>query len=131
MVTIADSSVWIDMLRATGSPQVRLLQDGLASASIDVADLVVMEILQGLRDDPGGHIAMQLLALRVHELGGLGLCLRAASNYRLLRARGFTIRSAINCLLATYCIDGGHTLLHSDRDFDPFEQHLGLRVLHP
>ena len=130
-MTLADSSVWIDMLRQADSPQVRLLRDGLESASIAVADLVVLEVLQGLRDDPQGRVRQRLLDLEVHTVGGLALCLRAAENYRILRSRGFTIRSTIDCLIATFCIEGGHTLLHSDRDFDPFETHLGLRVLHP
>ena len=119
------------MLRQTDSPQVRLLRDGLESASIAVADLVVLEVLQGLRDDPQGRVRQRLLDLEVHTVGGLALCLRSASNYRILRSRGSTIRSTIDCLIATFCIEGGHTLLHSDRDFDPFETHLGLRVLHP
>ena len=129
-MTIADSSVWIDLLRETDSPQVRLLRDGLQVGSIAVADLVVLEVLQGLRDGPRGRVRARLLVLETHAIGGLALCLRAADNYQQLRARGFTIRSTIDCLIATFCIEGGHTLLHSDRDFDPFEEHLGLQVLH-
>ena len=30
-------------------------------------------------------------------------------------------------MIATRCIEDGLTLLHSDRDFDPFVKHLGLR----
>jgi hypothetical protein len=41
------------------------------------------------------------------------------------------VRKTIDCLIATYCIETGHSLLHSDRDFDPFEDHFGLNVVRP
>jgi predicted nucleic acid-binding protein len=49
----------------------------------------------------------------------------------MLRTRGRTVRKTIDCLFATFCIVNDHTLLHSDRDFDAFEQELGLAVLYP
>lgn len=52
-------------------------------------------------------------------------------HYRALRQRGITIRKTIDCFIATYCIHTGMGLLHTDRDFDPFESHLGLQVVHP
>ncbi len=121
--------MWIDLLRGANSPQVGLLREGLEAGSIAAPDLVVLEVLQGLREDPGGRARRMLLRMEIHPIGGLPLCLRAAENYRFLRSRGYTIRSTIDCLIATFCIQGGHTLLHSDHDFDPFEEHLGLRVL--
>ncbi|MGI8927386.1 MAG: type II toxin-antitoxin system VapC family toxin [Tepidiformaceae bacterium] len=127
---LADSSVWIDLLRGRATAQVAALRDGLETASIAMGDLIAMEILRGLRQDTGSRIRSRLLLLEMHEMGGLSVCLGAAEFYRLLRGRGITVRSTIDCLIATYCIQGGHTLLHSDRDFDPFEQHLGLQVLH-
>ena len=41
---------------------------------------------------------------------------------------GITVRSAIDVLLATFCIDRGYALLHADRDFDAFEALRGLRA---
>jgi predicted nucleic acid-binding protein len=32
-------------------------------------------------------------------------------------------------IIATRCLVNGYRLLHSDRDFLPFEEHLGLRVV--
>jgi predicted nucleic acid-binding protein len=125
---LADSSVWIDLLKGRSTSQVVALDDGLKAGTVDMADLVAMEVLRGLREDRGSRIRSRLLKLEMHEIGGIEICLLAAGNYRALRARGITVRSTIDCLIATYCIQGGHTLLHSDRDFDPFEQHLGLRV---
>ncbi len=65
------------------------------------------------------------------SIGGEALAVAAANNYRLLRSRGITIRKTIDCLIATFCIAEGHILLHDDRDFDLFEDHLGLQVIHP
>jgi hypothetical protein len=39
-----------------------------------------------------------------------------------------TVRKTIDSLIATYCIENGHDLLHNDSDFDGYEKHLGLRV---
>jgi predicted nucleic acid-binding protein len=59
------------------------------------------------------------------------LAVASARNYRSLRAKGITIRKTIDCFIATFCIERKHALLHRDREFDAFEQHLGLRVVHP
>jgi predicted nucleic acid-binding protein len=59
------------------------------------------------------------------------LALQSARNYRLLRQKGITVRKTIDSLIATYCIENDHELLHNDNDFDGYEKHLGLRVVHP
>ncbi|MBA4182019.1 MAG: hypothetical protein C0506_15625 [Anaerolinea sp.] len=131
MVVITDSSVWIDYLAGRSSPATASLAAQLSSEIVAIGDLVMMEVLRGLNEQQARQLEQQLGVLSLRPMADPVVVLRSARNYRLLRARGFTIRSAVDCLIATYCIDGGHTLLHSDRDFDPFEQHLGLRVLHP
>lgn len=130
MVIFADAPVWVDLLRGRMTEQVSALSDELSLGNIAMGDLIAMEVLRGLRTDRDGRISRRLLELEMYEMAGERVCLRAAEFYRDLRARGITVRSSIDCLIATYCILGGHTLLHSDRDFDPFEQHLGLRALH-
>ena len=55
------------------------------------------------------------------ETGGVDLGTGAARNYRVLRSRGCTVRKTIDCLIATFCLLGGHTLRHRDRDFDAVE----------
>jgi predicted nucleic acid-binding protein len=59
------------------------------------------------------------------------LAIASALNYRSLREQGHTVRRTIDCLIATFCLQAGHELLHRDRDFDAFEKALGLRVVHP
>jgi predicted nucleic acid-binding protein len=62
------------------------------------------------------------------QIGGYRIALRAAENQRFLRARGVSVRKTIDALIATKCIDEGFSLLHCDRDFEPFAAHLGLRL---
>ncbi|MGA7315728.1 MAG: hypothetical protein WBX22_17330 [Silvibacterium sp.] len=73
----------------------------------------------------------KLLNCEVFATGGVELAVASARNYRTLRALGHAVRKTVDGLIATFCLDPGHALLHRDRDFDPFEKHLGLRVVHP
>ena len=57
------------------------------------------------------------------------LAVTAAANYRFLRARGVTIAKLADLIIGTFCIERGHALLHSDRDFEPMERLLGLRTI--
>ena len=125
-----DTSVWIDWTKSVVSSTTTLLRERLSSDEHVITDVVLYEILQGFR--PGRaleSLTEQLLLLPVVSVGGTAMALAAANNYRILRARGITIRSSIDCLIATYCIETGTALLHNDRDFDPFEEHLGLEVV--
>jgi hypothetical protein len=129
-MVIVDSSVWIDLFAGRTTPQIALLDDLADHETIGVGDLVVCEVLQGIRSqDQFDRFRRVLLGLPVFTIGGTHIAVAAAANYRALRQRGLTVRGTIDCLIATFCIERGHTLLHNDRDFDPFEQHLGLRVL--
>ncbi|MDD5329131.1 MAG: PIN domain nuclease [Sulfuricella sp.] len=97
-----------------------------------MADLVLLEVLQGFRKDRDFEFARHWLTrLPIVEIGGEAMAIKAATHYRFLRKRGVTIRKAVDCLIATFCIEEGFTLLHDDRDFDPFVTHFGLRVLTP
>lgn len=131
---VVDSSVWIAHLRGIDPPQVAALRalvdenDG----QILVGDLILLEVLQGSRDE--GHaerIERDLREYAVVPMLDLQLAIQAARNFRLLRGRGITIRKTIDTVIATFCLAGGHMLLHADRDFDPLETHLGLRVVRP
>jgi len=129
-VILVDSSVWIDHFRGNDTPQVSLLDRVLASEPVAIGDLILVEVLQGFTNDRDFNQARRLLtALTVIEIGGAGMAVQTAQNFRRLRALGITVRKTIDTLIATRCILDGLTLLHSDRDFDPFAQHLGLRVL--
>jgi predicted nucleic acid-binding protein len=128
-VILVDSSVWIDFFRGNSTPQVERLDVLLAEERIVVGDLVMTEVLQGFRTERDFNQARKTLdTFDFVELGGFDVSLQAAKNFRALQALGFTVRRTIDTIIATKCIDAGYTLLHADRDFIPFERHLGLKV---
>jgi predicted nucleic acid-binding protein len=127
-VILVDSSVWIDYFRGTVAPQTERLDALLGSELICVGDLVLAEVLQGFNTDREFNQARKLLTLlEVVDLGGQELAIQAARNFRTLRLMGVTVRKTIDTLIATACIEKDLSLLYSDRDFDPFVEHLGLR----
>ena len=125
---VVDSSVWIDFFRGVTTPQTERLDVLLGSELLAVGDLILAEVLQGFGSEKDFNKARKLLtALDVIPLGGEEIALQAARNYRALRAHGVTIRKTIDTIIATRCIEDDFALLYSDRDFDPFVEHLGLR----
>jgi predicted nucleic acid-binding protein len=131
-MTIVDTSVWIDYVADTGTSQVLWLKKALERETVGLTDLILYEILQGVRDNASFEAVRDRMA-EFEQFATItpGLEIKAARNYRSLRHRGLTVRKAADCLVATFCIEGGHKLLHNDRDFDGFEKHLGLKVIHP
>jgi hypothetical protein len=129
---VVDSSVWIGILRGVDNPAVVRLRE-LVEGDDDrilVGDLVLLEVLQGARDEPhAARIEHNLRQYPIAPMLGEALAVRAAHNYRLLRARGTTVRKTIDIIIGAFCIAGGHLLLHDDLDFEPMAEHLGLLVV--
>jgi predicted nucleic acid-binding protein len=99
---------------------------------LGLLDVMACEVLQGLSTDASAaRVLSYLRQFEIFETGGIDLAVAAARNYRHLRARGRTVRKTIDCLIATFCIEQDHALLHNDRDFDAFEALLNLQVVHP
>lgn len=131
-MVIIDTTVWIDYLRGVAAPHVDWLDRELDHQPLGILDLVLCELLQGVSTEKQAkELEANLAQFTLFETGGRSLALTTARNYRVLRAKGFTIRKTIDCFIATFCIENNHTLLHNDRDFDPFEQQLNLNVVHP
>jgi predicted nucleic acid-binding protein len=129
---LVDTSVWIDYFNGRISAETDFLHLAIQSQEVYVGDLVLTEVLQGFRSNKEFEKAREALGkLPVLTLVGPENAILAARNYRLLRQRGITIRSTIDCLIATYCITNEVALLHSDRDYAPFAQHLGLTIWQP
>ena len=125
---LVDSSVWVDYFRGAATPQTERLDSLLGSEPLAIGDLILTEVLQGFASDRDFNQAKKLLtSLVMVELGGQDIAIQAAKNDRKLRALGITARKTIDTVIATRCIAGGYTLPHSNRDFDPFVTHLGLR----
>jgi len=124
--------VWIDFFNGRDSPEALHFKGNLRRERFLVADLVLLEVLQGFRSDLKFERARDaMLKFQVVSLGSRQAAIRSAQNYRRLRAQGVTVRSAIDCLIASFCIANDCRLLHSDRDYSYFEKHLGLNVLRP
>ena len=126
---LVDSSVWIDLLNNVVTEPVRRLRELIPTTPLLIGDLILYEVLQGFRTDAQARLVER--SLRRFEAVPLidpELAVKAAANYRLLRSRGITIRKTIDLIIGTYCIERGHALLHSDRDFAPMESFLGLQT---
>jgi predicted nucleic acid-binding protein len=131
-VVIIDTTVWIDYLRGTDHPETFWLDQELTRQRLGLTDLILCEVLQSVREPTlFMQVRDELLTLHLFETGGKELAIASALNYRNLREQGYTVRRTIDCLIATFCLEAGHELLHRDRDFDVFERALGLRVVHP
>ena len=125
-----DSSVWIDYVNDLDTPQTQKLDSFLGLRSVVIGDLVMAEVLQGCDDPKLFRVTEQLFErLDFTIVGGYHLAVVAAKNYVFLRAKGITIRKTIDTLIASHCILRGFELLHNDRDFRPFAQHLGLKCV--
>ncbi len=130
-MVIVDTTVWIDYLRGTENAETRWLDRELQRQRLGFTDLILCEVLQGIREQiVFARVRADMLKFQIFDTGGSGLAVAAAQNYRDLRQRGYTVHKTIDCLIATFCLQAKHELLHRDRDFDCFEKVLGLRVLH-
>ena len=126
---VVDTSVWIDYVNGVVTPQTNILDIELESSRLATGDLIIVEFLQGFRDDRQFLEAKDLMdSLEYYDFAGREMAINAAQNFRRLRKKGITIRKTIDVLIATFCIEYGFELLHNDRDFDPMEEILGLRV---
>jgi predicted nucleic acid-binding protein len=133
-VILADSSVWIAFFNdspRSDVPEVDMLESLLEHDKLAVGDLILMEVLQGFRNDRSYRLARDLMAsLPILTLSDPDIAIKSAENYRSLRKRGITVRRSIDTIIATFCIEHRFPLLHLDRDFAPFTSHLGLITVH-
>lgn len=126
---VVDSSVWIAHLRNTDSVSVGKLRHLDDTQEILVGDLILLDVLQGALNEPHAQlIERNLRQFDIVPMLDPATAVEAARNYRMLRQRGITIRRTVDMIIGTFCILGGHALLHDDRDFDPMVRYLGLRA---
>lgn len=127
---LVDSSVWIDYFNGTETLATKKLDSLLGVQPVCTGDLILAEVLQGFRQDDDYQAAKTLLcSLPLHAMLGVSMSLKSAEYFRKLRKQGITIRKTIDTMIATYCIENKLPLLHSDKDFQPFQQFFGLRTV--
>ncbi len=124
---VVDSSVWIDFLNGREAPHVKRLQMALGAEEIVVGDLMLCEVLQGLKDERAARDVEALLRrFDIASMAGDEIAVSAACNFRALRRKGVTVRTTIDLLIGTWCIENRTALLHNDNDFRPMAKYLGL-----
>jgi predicted nucleic acid-binding protein len=129
-VIVVDSSVWIDFLNGRNAPHVQKLRAILGADEVIVGDLMLCEVLQGLANEQAAREVEALLRrFTIVTMGGDGLAVTAARNFRRLRGLGITVRKTIDLLIGTWCIENHRPLLHNDSDYRPMVRHLGLTEL--
>ena len=127
---LVDSSVWIDLLNNVITEPVARLRQLIPNSPILVGDLILCEVLQGLRTEAQARLVERSLGrFEAVSLLDPALAVKTAANYRFLRRQGVTVRKTIDLIIGTFCIECGHTLLHNDRDFEPMENLLGLQTV--
>jgi predicted nucleic acid-binding protein len=126
---VADTSVWIDYVKGVDALHTNMLDYELEHNRIVTGDIIITEFLQGFRGEKDYQTAKRMMeCLEYFDFVGKENAIQAARNYRKLRKSGITVRKTIDVLIATFCIENGFQLIHNDRDFDPMEEYLGLRV---
>jgi predicted nucleic acid-binding protein len=127
-MVMVDSSVWIDYLNNTNNSQTDILDILFEKETIYIGDLILMEVLQGIRNDRNFDKTKAMFDLfPCVNLISQTSAIKSARNYRSLRKKGITIRRVIDIIIGTFCIENNFTLLHNDKDFLPIEKHLGLK----
>jgi predicted nucleic acid-binding protein len=120
-VLLVDTSVWIEVFR---KPK-RLDLESVADLDEIVTCLpVIQEVLQGFLDERAFRVAREsMFAFPIVESPlKLEVFEEAARLYRLARRAGVTVRSGVDCLIATCAIRHGLPVLHCDRDFSHLAQ---------
>jgi predicted nucleic acid-binding protein len=128
---VVDSSVWIAQLRRGETPALRKFREiEDPFEAILVGDLVLLEVLQGARDEAHARtIELMLRKFAIEPMLDEVIAVKAAVNYRMLRSVGITLGKTVDLIIATFCAERGHSLLHDDRDFDLIAPHLGLAIV--
>ena len=127
---LVDTSVWIDYIQGNPTSQTILLEKAFDHDLIVVGDIILAELLQGFKTDKqADDVREHLIKCQFRDLGGYDIAVTAAKNYRKLRQQGITVRKTIDMIIGTFCIENNIWLLHNDRDFDPMEEYLGLKVV--
>ena len=129
MTTLADTSAWVEYLRATGSPAHLRLRRLIADEDdLVTTEVVVMELLAGASNDELTRLGRLLGRFELLPVQGLADYEAAAGLYRRCRRAGETVRKLTDCLIAVVAMRAGAALLHRDQDFEAIARHAPLRV---
>ncbi|MDA3851447.1 MAG: PIN domain nuclease [Spirochaetaceae bacterium] len=126
---VVDTSAWIDYVKGIEANHTILIDEALVGNRIIVGDIILTEFLQGFKNQKDFEQAKQMMDfLEYQDFLGKDNAIQAANNFRLLRRQGITVRKTIDVIIATFCIENDYQLIHNDKDFNPMEEILGLKV---
>ncbi|MBI4332387.1 MAG: PIN domain nuclease [Chloroflexi bacterium] len=127
---LVDTSVWIDFFRGVDSEHCNVLRDLIARESdLCLVDIILMEILQGVREDGRfEQLKSYLREFPVYSAGDISTFIRAAQIYRACRKKGKPVRRTVDCIIASIAIENGLELLHNDADFATIRDCCGLKT---
>jgi len=129
-MVIVDTSAWVEYFRGGVPDVVEKVDRCLERDLVGIGDLVYCEVMQGIRSSrERGEVSSLLLSLPRFDMVGFSIAEKSASNYRLLRSKGVTVRKTIDVLIGTFCAEHGLQLVHHDSDFDLMAKHIGLDIL--
>ena len=130
---VVDTSAWVEYFTAgEGAAADRLTQEMERGRTVlAILPVIATELLQGFRSDLDFQRALRVVRRLPRLEPGFATHVRAAALYRMLRARGVTVRGAVDCIIAATCLETGASLLTLDRDFEAIARHAGLRLLGP
>jgi predicted nucleic acid-binding protein len=130
VAVLTDSSVWIDYFNGVQNWQTDRLDLYLAKEQVIIGDLILTEVLRGLKHDKDYKAAKtHLLYLPIVRMLDTKIALKSADQFRILRKQGITVRKTIDTLIGTYCIENDLILLHNDKDFEVMIKPLGLKTV--
>ena len=119
----ADTSVWIDYSKGTGSEPANRLETVLTEGTLVMPLPVLFEILSG----PGYFQEAKILILQLPKLDAVsGFWERAGELRQNILKKGLKARS-MDCLIAQNCIDHNVSLIASDHDYRHFSRY-GLKL---
>ena len=124
-----DTSAWVDYLRGeppAAAARVRELVS-IEPTELVICEPIAMELLAGAGDEPMlarlDRLATGLRSVRlIPEVDFRS----AAGLYRQARARGETVRSLVDCLIAAVALRQGVRVVHKDRDLEVLGRTAGL-----
>ncbi len=126
---LPDTSAWISFFRDTPGETADKLQRLIElEADICLCGPVVTEVLQGVRSDKDHKKISQIFTLPEYLVLDRHIYEYAAEIYRGCRAKGFTVRSTMDCLIAATAITQDAHLLHQDRDYESIARFYPLKV---
>jgi predicted nucleic acid-binding protein len=129
-VTLVDTSVWVEFLRATPTRATVFVRERLGGDELGTSEPVLMELLAGAR--PGEHttrLERLLLSQSWYRLLPTLDYRGAVDVYQSTRATGHQPRSLQDCLIAAVALRHGVAVAHRDADFERIGAATGVTTL--